>query len=323
MKKIGLLITLFALSICFSSVAAQDPFVMNIGSLKGPTTMGMVKMMADSEAGKTANTYNVQMYGTADEIVTGLVGKKLDAAAVPCNLASVLYNKTKGEVKAAAVNTLGVLYILDTGTSVQSIQDLKGKTIYSTGKGTTPEFALNYVLTQNGIDPEKDLTIEYKSEATEVAAMLADGTDMIAMLPQPYVTTVMMQNDKVRIALNLTEEWNKVSQSSTLVTGCVVIRKEFAEGNPEVVKTFMADYAASVEYVNANNQDAADLIAKYEIVPKAQVALKALPFCNIVFLTNDEMKSKLSGYLDVLYQANPASVGGNLPQDDFYLITEN
>ena len=177
--------------------------------------MGMVKLMQDAENGETANTYNVTMYGTADEITAGIANKTIDIANVPCNLASVLYNKTEGGIKLLDINTLGVLYVVETGESIQSVEDLKGKTIYSTGKGTTPEFALNYILRENGIDPETDVTIEYKSEATEVAAALAETDDAIAVLPQPFVTTAMMQNDKLRIALSLTDEWDKLDNGST------------------------------------------------------------------------------------------------------------
>lgn len=239
--------------------------------------MGMVKLMQDAENGETANTYNVTMYGTADEITAGIANKTIDIANVPCNLASVLYNKTEGGIKLLDINTLGVLYVVETGESIQSVEDLKGKTIYSTGKGTTPEFALNYILRENGIDPETDVTIEYKSEATEVAAALAETDDAIAVLPQPFVTTAMMQNDKLRIALSLTDEWDKLDNGSTLVTGVTIIRTDVLEENPAAVEKFLEEYEASINYTETNAEDAAKLIAQYEIVPKEPIALKALP----------------------------------------------
>lgn len=294
------------------------PTAFRIASLKGPTTMGMVKLMSDAEAGNTVHDYQVNMYGTADEIVPQLVNGDLDIALVPCNLAGVLYNKTKGAVQVAAVNTLGVLYVVESGDTVSSIQDLKGKTIYSTGKGTTPEYALNYLLMENGIDPEKDVTIEYKSESTELAVMLAEMENAIAVLPQPYVTIVQMQNSKVRVALSFTEEWEKVTEDSSLVTGVLLVRKAFAEENPQAFQEFLDDYKASTEYVNANPEDAGVLVEKYGIVPKAAVAAKAIPACNITYIEGDEMKQKVGGYLSVLFDANPQSVGGALPEDDFY-----
>jgi NitT/TauT family transport system substrate-binding protein len=156
--------------------AAERP-VIRIASLKGPTTMGMVKLVSDSEEKKTVNDYNVTMVGTADEIVAMIANKTVDAAAVPCNLAAVLYQKTNGAIQTAAINTLGVLYVVETGDTVKSVADLKGKTVYSTGKGTTPEYALNFILAQNGLDPQKDLTVEFKSEATEVASLLSESKD--------------------------------------------------------------------------------------------------------------------------------------------------
>ncbi len=298
---------------------------MRIASLKGPTTIGMVKLMDDSDNGMTSNSYDVQIFGTADEIVGLLVNGDIDAANIPCNLASVLYKKTQKGIKTVGINTLGVLYILaasdpasavNTEESFASIADLKGKTIYSTGKGTTPEYVLNYILTQNGIDPANDVNIEYLSEATEVAAKMAESTDAIAVLPQPYVTVAMSQNENLRIVFDLTEEWNKID-GSRLVTGVTVVRSEFLEQNPETVAQFMSDYAASVEYVNNNVEDAASLVEKYDIV-KAPVAQKAIPYCNIVFLTGDDMKTNVENYLTVLYNSDPTSVGGELPDESFY-----
>mgnify|MGYP000740798886 FL=1 len=231
----------------------------------------------------------------------------------------MLYNKTGGAVEVAAVNTLGVLYVVTTGDDITSVADLAGKTIYTTGKGTTPEYVLNYVLTQNGLTPGEDVTIEYMSEATEVlAAMQASSGYPVAMLPQPYVTTAQMQMEGLKVALDMTEEWDKVSPDSALVTGVVVARKEFVEQNEAAFNEFLEDYKASTEFVNANVDEAAALVAGYEIVPKEPIAQKALPECNITFISGADMKAKVSGYLKVLYDQNPEAVGGTLPDDAFY-----
>lgn len=290
-----------------------------IAGLKGPTTMGMVKLMSDAEAGETHQDYQVTMYGAADEVVPLLVKGDIDLAAIPANLAANLYNQTEGKVQVAAINTLGVLYVVTTGDDVKSVEDLKGKTIYSTGKGTTPEYVLNYILKENGIDPEKDLTVEYKSEATEVAAALqAADEGAIAVLPQPYVTAAQSQIEGLNVALNLTEEWNKVSTDSDLVTGVLVASTEFIEQNEAAFEEFLKDYQASIEWVNSNTADAAELVANYGIVAKAPLAQKALPACNITYVDGAEMKTKLSGYLQVLFDQNPKAVGGAMPGDDFY-----
>ncbi len=297
---------------------AVSSVTINVASLKGPTTMGMVKLMKDAEAEKFDDFYNFEIYGTADEIVPKLITGDVDIALLPCNLASVLYNKTEGKVQVAAINTLSVLYVVESGDSIQTIDDLVGKTVYSTGKGTTPEFAFNYILKENGIDPDKDLKIEYKSESTEIAALLAEVDEAIAVLPQPYISAVMMQNEKVRMALSFNEEWDKVSPGSSMVTGVLLVRKEFAEENPEAFLSFLKEYKASTEYVNANINEAAEWIAEYGIVAKAPVAVKALPDSSIVYIDGNDMKAKISGYLEVLFEANPQSVGGALPGDDFY-----
>jgi NitT/TauT family transport system substrate-binding protein len=298
----------------------KDKMDIKIAALKGPTAIGMVKVMDDAEAGTTANNYNFTIAGAADEISTGLIKGEFDIAAIPCNLASVLYNKTEGKIKMAGINTLGVLYIVETGDSIKSVEDLKGKTIYSTGLGTTPQYTLNYLLSSYGIDPEKDVTIEYKTEATEVAVMLGEATDAIAMLPQPYVTTVMMSNDKVHTALNVAEEWDKVStDGSSVVTGVVVVRSEFLEQNKEAFDAFMAEYTDSAAFVNENLDEASAMVEKFDIF-KAAPMKKAIPYCNITLIQGEEMKEKVSGYLTALFNQNPQSVGGKLPLEDFYYM---
>lgn len=295
---------------------------MRIAGLQGPTTMGMVKLMKDQE-GLESPLYNVTMYGAADEIVPLLTKGELDAAAIPANLAATLYQKTEGQIQVAAVNTLGVLYVVTTGDEVANVADLAGKTIYSTGKGTTPEYVLNYILTQNGIDPAKDVTIEYKSEATEVLSMLQSaGEGAVAVLPQPYVTAAQAQVEGLTVALDLTEEWNKIDPDSQLITGVLAVRSDYAQQHPEQLAAFLADYESSIDWVTANTADAAQLVAEYGIVAKAPLAEKALPACNITYLAGADMKQALSGYLDVLYQQDAASVGGALPGDDFYYGVE-
>lgn len=283
-----------------------------VASLKGPTSMGLVGMMV---ADKTAQKYEFTVAGTADEIVPSLVRGDTDIALVPCNLASVLYNKTQGGVRIAAVNTLGVLYIVEDGNSVSSIGDLEGKTLYSTGKGTTPEYALKTVLDKSGVTAD----VEYKSEATEVASALNAKQISLAMLPQPYVTAVMAQNPNLRIALSLTEEWEKVMPQSALITGVVLMRSDFVKNNPESVSDFLADYRLSTAFVNEEPEKAAKWIEELGIA-KAAVAEKAIPYCNIVCMEGNEMKDKVSGYLSALYAIDPASVGGTLPDEAFYYL---
>ncbi len=289
-----------------------------VGALKGPTAIGLVQVMEDAGNKTTANNYNFTIAGTADELTPKIIKGEIPIAAVPCNLASVLYNRTNGAVQVAAINTISVLYILETGETIRSAEDLKGRTIYSTGKGTTPEYTLNYLLRAAGLDPEKDVTVEYKSEAAEVAAVLAESEDAVAMLPQPYVTVAMSQNEKLRIALDVAAEWEKYADDgSSVVTGVVVVNKAFAEENKDALDAFLEEYAASAQYVTEHVEEAAELVEKYDIV-KAAFAQKAIPYCNIVFLEGETMKEKVDSYLKVLFDQEPNSVGGELPGEDFY-----
>ena len=294
---------------------------LRIAGLKGPTTMGLVNLLSMESDGTASMDYDLQLYGAADEIVPLLMKGELDMAAIPANLAATLYQKTSGGIEAVAVNTLGVLYVVEKGDTVQSMADLKGRTILSTGKGTTPEYVLRYLLTQNGIDPDKDVTIEYYSEATEVTAQMANAEDAIAVLPQPYVTAAGLQDDTLRVALDLTEEWNKVCDTQ-LITGVTVVRKEYAEEHPDVVAAFLADYAKSVDAANTDLDGTAALCEEQGVVAKAAIAKKALPNCNIVCLTGDDLKTNASAYLQVLFDADPAAVGGAMPGDDFYWSAE-
>ena len=273
-----------------------------IAALKGPTAMGLVELMSLSDTanemmeGKenvvsTGNTYEFTLAGSADEVTPA--------------------------VEVLAVNTLGVLYIVENGETVQSMADLKGQTIVAAGKGSTPEYALRYLLTENGIDPDKDVTIDWKSEHSECVAALASGQASIALLPQPFVTVAQTKIEGLRMALDLTAEWDKLDNGSALITGVIVARRDVVEANPGAVDSFLQNYAASVEWVNGNTAEAATLVGEYGIVDAA-VAEKALPYCNIVCITGSEMKDKLSGYLKVLSEAEPSSVGGTLPGDDFY-----
>ncbi|SFQ39779.1 NitT/TauT family transport system substrate-binding protein [Lachnospiraceae bacterium XBB1006] len=304
---------------------AQETEV-RIAALKGPTAMGMVKLMDDAEDGKTeTNKYSFTISAAPDEITPSIVQGNVDIAAVPANLAAVLAKKTEGKVQVMAINTLGVLYIVENGDTVKGVGDLKGKTIYASGKGATPEYALNYMLTANGIDPVKDVTIEYKSEHAECVAALAKDKNAVAMLPQPFVTVAQAANENIRVAVDMTKEWEEAAKKegsfASLCTGVVVVRSEFAKSNPQAVALFLKQYQASVEFTNKNVEEAATLIEKYDIV-KAPIAKKAIPYCNITYIDGADMKAKLGGYLENLFNQNPAAVGGEVPGDEFYYVQE-
>ncbi|MBR6029478.1 MAG: ABC transporter substrate-binding protein [Clostridia bacterium] len=326
MKRIVSLLLTLALLLSLCAAASADEPALRVTAMKGPTGMGMVQLMrACEEGGELAGqNWQIDIKSAIDEVTPLLVRGEVDIAAIPANLASVLWNNTQGEIQVLAVNTLGVLYIVENGETVQTAEDLRGRTIYASGQGATPEYALNYILKGKGLEPGQDVTIEWKSEHAECLAALLADEDGIALLPQPFVTTAQMQNETVRVALDLNVLWDELQSGaenpSALLTGVLVVRKAYAEANPETVAAFMDAYAASVAFAQTDIDAAAELIAAYEIVPKAAIARKALPACNIVCIEGEEMKAKLSGYLAVLFEANPKSVGGQLPDEAFYYM---
>lgn len=294
----------------------------NITALKGPTAMGMTKFMDGVDKGEiTDYEYEFTISSSVDEVIPKIVQGKTDIGAVPANIASVLYNNTEGEIQVLAINTLGVLYIVESGNSLYSIEDLRGKTIYASGKGASPEYILNYILQENGMDISSDIQIEWKSEHTECLSALMAEENAIAMLPQPFVTTAQTKSENIRVAFDLTKEWDQLQTnsetSSALITGVLVVRKEFSEKNPQIVSAFLDQYKESVQFINNNVEQGAKLIGNYDIVTE-EVAKKALPYCNITFIEGSEMKEKLSGYLSVLFHQNPKSIGDKLPLEDFY-----
>ncbi len=296
-----------------------DQVTLHVAGLKGPTGMGMAKLMEDAANGETGNTYEFTLESAPDAIVGKIVSGELDLAAVPVNLAATLNKKTEGNVQLAAVNTLGVLYLLTNGETVNTVEDLRGKTIYATGQGSTPEYVLNYILSQNGLTVGEDVTVEYLEEHAALASSFLAGECAVAMLPEPFVTQVMTKSESAVLALNLTEEWEKTAGDTVLAMGGILVRRDFAEANKEAVDLFLQEYQKSVEYITdtANVEDAAALIEKFDIMPAA-VAKNALPRCNIVFLDGEEMKESAKGFLQVVFEAEPKAVGGQLPDDDFY-----
>ena len=294
---------------------AGEKETVRLAMLNGPTGMGAAKLIADSKEGTTLNDYTVEVDAQPTDVTAKLTSGELDIAALPTNVAAALYNKT-GSVKLLALNTLGVLYILENGETVQSLSDLKGQTIYATGQGANPEYVLRYLLQQNGMDPDQDVTIEWKT-ADEVQALMASGEAKLAMLPIPAATAVTMQNSDVRLALDLNQVWEDSGVEGTFTMGCVVARADFVEEHPQAVEDFLTEYAASIEAISAGGDDAAQMVVDAGIVPKAPIAKAAIPQANLVCITGSDMLS-INSYYEVLYNADPASIGGSIPDDGFF-----
>lgn len=300
-----------------SETAPAEKQTVNLAVLKGPSGVGAAKLLADSDAGETANDYAYSILADNTEIVAGLSSGSLDIAAVASNVAANLYNKTNGGIQIAAVSGLGVLYILENGDTVQSMADLKGQTLYATGQGANPEYVLNYLLTENGVDPA-EVDIQWKT-ADEVSALMVSGEARLCMMPVPAATAIQMSNPDVREALDLSAEWDGLNNGSHLTMTCIAVRTAFAQEHPEAVENFLADYAASVEYVKGDPAAASELVAQYGITPKAKIAELAIPKCSLVCITGKvDMADAIQGYFEVLSAANPDALGGSIPDDGFY-----
>lgn len=303
---------------------AEEKVTVKVGALKGATTLGLLPLEDKAANGEAGENYEFSMMTAADELLPMMIKGELDIALLPSNVASILYQKTNGGVTVIDINTLGVLYMVSGDSSVTGVENLAGKTIYLTGKGTTPDYVLHYILSGNGMDADSDCTLEYKSEATEVAALLAENPDAIGLLPQPFVTAACAQNDALSVILDMNAEWEKLQgeDGSRLVTGVTVVRNEFLQEHENAVATFMEEHQASAQSMNSDVENGAKLAAASEIIAKEPIALKAIPKCNITYIDGADMKQALSGYLEVLYEQNPESIGGALPGDDFYYVPQ-
>ena len=296
-----------------------DETEVRVGAMSGPTAMSMVKIMDDAENGNTTVNYKFsELMTDASAFVAPLTKGELDIACIPSNLASVIYNKTEGGIEVLATCNLGVLNVVERGESINSISDLSGKTVYMTGQGAVPEYTVRYLVSQSGLDFDKDLSVTWCADTTEALSYINADENAVAVLPQPFVTAACAQVEGLRVALDLNSEWDSLDNGCNIITGVVVARKEFADEHPQIIRDFLKDYEASIEFAKTDAEAAAALIEKYGIVAKAAIAQKALPGCNLSFKSGNEMKETLSGYLGVLFEQNPASVGGSLPADDFY-----
>lgn len=319
MKKGFILLLAIAMMLTFAGCGektSEEKPVLNIATLKGPTGMGMVQLMENDEQGIGTIDYEFTIMGAPDQIIGDVVQGNVDIAAVPTNLGSILNVKTQQNISLLAVNTLGVLYIVENGSTIESLEDLKGKTILASGKGASPEYILNYILEKNELIDE--VVVEYVAEHSEVATKLAAGEVEIALLPQPFVTIATLGHETNQIAIDLTAEWEKVTDGQILPMGAIIVNKKYADENPKVIEEFMTAYEASVKFVNDEPEQAGVLVEKYGILAKAALATKAIPHSNITLISASEAKESVHKFLEILHEFDPKTVGGQLPGDAFY-----
>ncbi|MBP8989235.1 MAG: ABC transporter substrate-binding protein [Clostridia bacterium] len=317
----SLVLTLTACAKTVQTTTSPESATLRLAALKGPTGIGLVKLMADHDAGLTRYDYTFSLSATPDDVVALVSSGQVDIAALPTNVAAILYQKTNQSIQLLAVNTLGVLYILENGDRVHSIEDLAGRTLFATGQGAVPEYVIRELLEKAGIADQ--VTVTYKTEHEELATLAAADKVDLVMLPEPFVTSVLNKNKKMRIALDLTSAWKSMHQNenqSELAMGCMIVNKEFAKKYPQAIATFLEEYKESVDFVNQNPQKAGEWVAQYGIMGDAKLAAQAIPNCHIVCISGEDMKPILEPFFKILYAANPASIGGSLPDDEFYYI---
>ncbi|WZL73456.1 ABC transporter substrate-binding protein [Clostridiaceae bacterium 35-E11] len=298
--------------------ASEEQIIAKISGLKGPTSIGMIKMFEEkpSLGENIASTY--QVAESPDILVARLLSKEVDFAALPTNVAAKLYNKGAG-YNLAAVNIWGVLYVMTQEDNIKDWKDLKGKTINAVAKGSTPDVVFRYLLEKNGLDPEKDVTLDYTLGHVELAQSMSAGKINMGVLPEPFVTNVGMKNEKAQIALNLQDEWKKALGTETSYPQtCIVVREEFAQAHPEAVARFLEELKKSIDWVNANAVEAGVLVEKHEIGMTAKMAEAAIPRCNLRFEDAQKAKEVVDEYLNVLFDYSPKDVGGKLPDENFY-----
>jgi NitT/TauT family transport system substrate-binding protein len=300
-----------------ATTTSADKVDVRVASLSGPTSIGLVSLMDKASNGQAANNYEFTISKAADEVTSKVINGDVDIACVPANVASVIWNKTNGAISVVDINTLGVLSVVTGDSSITSINSLAGHTVYMTGKGTTPEYVMNYLLDKNGIADQVDL--EFKSDSTEVESILENDPNAIGVLPEPYVSVATTNNPSLSAAVSLTNEWSTASGgSSSLITGVTIVRNDFLNEHPDAVSQFVQEQSDSVDTVNSDPAAASQLVVNEGIIADASVAEKAIPNCNLVCMTGSDMYTSLQGYYKVLYSEDPSSIGGNLPSDNFY-----
>lgn len=292
--------------------------------LPGPTGVGAAKLLHDNEAGTTNNDYTVTVAADNQQVTAGLLNGDFDIAALATNVASNLYHKSEGAIQIACVNTLGTLYILNKGIddTLNSLADLKGRTIYAFGQGANPEYVLRYLLQKNGLDMDKDVTVVWQT-LEEVTATMLTGEGELCMLPVPGATALSVKSEgNIQPVFDLSAEWDAVAEEdSRLAMGCIVVRTAFAQEHPEAVQAFLNEYAASIDYIRANaDGPAAQMVADAGLVPSAAIAAKAIPQCNLIYLDGEDMRDTIQGYFAALFSIDPAAIGGSTPDDAFYFM---
>lgn len=297
---------------------------LNIAAIQGPTGIGLANLMQSNADKTSTNNYTFDVLTNPNDVTALLLNGDADIVSVPTNVAAALYNKTSGNIRILALNTGCVLTLMENGNTVNSVADLRGKTIYSTGQGANPEYVLRYLLQKNGLDPDKDVTLEFLTDNQDLGNRMASGSIEVALVPQPIATSVLLKNKNARVALDVATLWeNAVTDDSRIMMGCVIAKKDFVENNKAAVDAFLAEYKTSIEKANSDAAATGTLCETYGIIANATMATKAIPSCALTFVSGADMSAKMKGYYDILFSYNAKSVGGAVPNEDIYYQANN
>jgi NitT/TauT family transport system substrate-binding protein len=296
---------------------SKPGIIINIASLKGPTSIGMIKMHEDHPSLGESITTNYEIVASPDIMISKILSKEVDIATLPTNVAAKLYNKGLN-LKLAAIVGENVLYVLSQGNKITSWESLKGKKINVISKGSTPDVVFRYLLKKNNIDPVTDVNLDYSVEQVELSQLMISGKADLAILPEPFVTMVLTKNSNVNLAFDFGKEWAKVRNGQSLPMSCLVINADLAKSNPEAITAFLEKYKESIQWVNSNIGDAAKLVEKFKIGMDAVTAQEAIPRCNIKYTDSNQSKDLVNDYMKTMFDFSPEDIGGKIPDEKFY-----
>lgn len=300
-----------------ATAALAEPLQLTVAGLKGPSSIGMLRMIESEPVfGEDVET-EYQIVDEPQLMIARIMSGEADIAAVPINLAAVLYNKG-APYRLGAVTGDGLLHIVSSREDIGSVEDLKGKRIYCIAQGSTPEFVLRYVLEKSGIDPDTEVELDFSFDHVAIAPQLIAGKVDLAVLPEPFVSIVASKNPAVQPVIDLQQVWAELSGTGdTYPITATLVRNSLYREHPEALKAFFAAYRESIDWANANPAEAGGLAGKYMEMP-APIIAKAMPRLNLRYQSPREARSRVEELYQVFHGFAPASVGGTIPGDEFY-----
>lgn len=296
----------------------ENDVAIRIGVLRGPNGMGMSYLMEENSLDAYETSYQISFLASADKLATRFTRGDLEFATLPTTVAANLYKETNGEIQLLGVNMLGGFYLVENGTSIQTISDLKNLELSSSSRPATAQYVLEHLLEANAIEENEQPKVNYVVDNLKLSSAIVSGEIDIAMLPEPFLSTLLQRNKGLRVALDLSEEWQDVYGDSILPMGCLVVNKEFALKNPESIARFIQHYKTSVEYVNKNQKEAGLLIEKHKLLNNARQATNSIDRSQITWIDASEVQEDVLKYLEIFLESDKNIIGGEVPDEEFF-----